>query len=260
MLSQLRALLPLLMECVEDNQGLEPIFYQRLFDGFSILTDFFHAGGKGIPMESFAKLDAYQELVSTLSLNQTGTNLLIDQFYRDLLAEQNEVKDCKYGILNVRAYYNTNSQTLVIDVIGAKQLIPLDSNGLSDPFVIVELVPRMNYPSQPVAKTRVVSKNLNPLFDETFEFRMKNENPIGAIVHFIVMDHDFLRCNDFAGEAFLDLCEVPGAGPSAGSALRQFNLMLIHPSKKDRLVTRVLMSRKDDKDAQDFVRSLNAVY
>lgn len=28
---------------------------------------------------------------------------------------QNEATDCKYGILNIRAYYNTKSQTLVVD-------------------------------------------------------------------------------------------------------------------------------------------------
>lgn len=52
------------------------------------------------------------------------------------------------------------------------------------------------------------------------------------MVHFIVMDHDFLSSNDFAGEAFLDLADVPGIGNGAGSALRQFNLILIHPSNK----------------------------
>uniref|UniRef100_F1L4N1 BAI1-associated protein 3 n=1 Tax=Ascaris suum TaxID=6253 RepID=F1L4N1_ASCSU len=260
MLSQLNTLVPLLQDCVDENPGLEPIFYQRLYDGCSVLTDFFHADGKGISMETFANLPAYQKLMSTLSLNQTSTVQLIEQYYKDLLKEQNDVSECKYGILNVRAYYNTNSQTLVIDVIGAKQVIPLDSNGLSDPFVITELVPRMRYPSQPLARTRVVSKSLNPIFDETFEFHIPSKIPSVAAVHFIVMDHDFLRSNDFAGEAFLDLAEVPGIGTAAGSALRQFNLILIHPSKKEKASTAVLSSRKDDKDAQDFVRSLNTVY
>lgn len=51
------------------------------------------------------------------------------------------------------------------------------------------------------------------------------------MIHFIVMDHDFLRSNDFAGEAFLDLNEVPGFGQAGVSnTLRQFNLILIHPS------------------------------
>ena len=83
----------------------------------------------------------------------------------------------------MRAYYRL--QTLVVDgthsqltqfiaqpvvlVIGAKQIPALDSNGLSDPFVVVELVPRLRYPNQPIVKTKVVPKTLNPIYDETFE-------------------------------------------------------------------------------------------
>lgn len=84
----------------------------------------------------------------------------------------------------MRAYYNQNTQTLVVEgtngnrnhedhnsfpVLGAKQVIPLDTNGLSDPFVIVELVPKFRYPNQQSFKTKVVSKTLNPVFDESFE-------------------------------------------------------------------------------------------
>ncbi len=54
-------------------------------------------------------------------------------------------------------------------VIGAKQIIPLDANGLSDPFVVIELVPRLHYPSHPVVKTKIVPKSLNPIYEETFE-------------------------------------------------------------------------------------------
>ena len=142
---------------------------------------------------------------------------------------------------------------LLISVIGAKSVIPLDSNGLSDPFVVIELVPRVRYHSQPIAKTKVVSKTLNPIFDETFDLYVNYFNcqslkkkeksvifshispnlPPIALVHFVVMDHDFLRSNDFAGEAFLDLSEVPGFGQvGVSNTLRQFNLILIHPSRK----------------------------
>lgn len=62
-------------------------------------------------------------------------------------------------------YQTSNS----LAVIGAKQVIPLDSNGLSDPFVVIEVVPRLRFPNLQVAKTKVVSKSLNPIFEETFE-------------------------------------------------------------------------------------------
>lgn len=42
--------------------------------------------------------------------------------------------------------------------------------------------------------------------------------------------------------------------------LRQFNLVLIHSSTKDNQSLAILDSRKEDKDAQDFVRQLRVSY
>ncbi|CAD5215790.1 unnamed protein product [Bursaphelenchus okinawaensis] len=261
MYGQVNALVKLLQECINENPGLEPGFYQRLADAWNIMMDFFHAGGKGISMETFASIPAHKTLATQLCLNQLPTVKLIDRYYFDLLKIQNDVNECKYGILNVRAYYNPNSQTLVIDVIGAKQVIPLDSNGLSDPFVVIEVVPRLRFPNLQVGKTKVVSKSLNPIFDETFEFIVPPKLPSCAIIHFVVMDHDLFRSNDFAGEAFLDLHEVPGFGTAGVSnTLKQFNLVLIHSSTKNQGALDVLESRKEDKDAQDFVRALQVSY
>uniref|UniRef100_A0A1I7XJZ7 C2 domain-containing protein n=1 Tax=Heterorhabditis bacteriophora TaxID=37862 RepID=A0A1I7XJZ7_HETBA len=214
---------------------------------------------------------ALYKLVKILSLNHTPTDQLIEKYYKDLLKQQavaehrieNEVSECKYGILNVRAYYNSNSQTLVLDIIGAKQVIPLDANGLSDPFVVIEIVPKFRYPNQTIFKTKVVSKSLNPIFDETFEFHIPPKIPPCAMLHFTVMDHDYLRSNDFAGEAFLeltDVCIVPGFTVAGGSTLRQFNLILIQPVSNNKDIMEVLGSRKGDKEAQEFLRSVNTVY
>lgn len=61
------------------------------------------------------------------------------------------------------------------------------------------------------------------------------------MVHFTVMDHDFLRSNDYAGEAFLELADIPGFSSTAGSTLKQFNLILIHPSKKGSLNEKIIL-------------------
>jgi len=213
-------------------------------------------------LETFETIPQYQSLLSVLALNQSSTLQLIEQYYIELLKEQNEVNECKYGILNIRAYYNNSSKTLVVDVIGAKQIIPLDTNGLSDPFTVIELVPRAHFPDQPIAKTRIVYKTLNPHFDETFEFHIPPRLPPSAMLRFTVMDHDYLTSNDFAGEAYLDLTEVPGFTVNSSNSLRQFNLILIHPSdghaRKE--TVSVLTSRKEDKEAQDFVRTLSIVF
>ncbi|RCN53543.1 hypothetical protein ANCCAN_00036 [Ancylostoma caninum] len=317
MSAQVGIVVRLLKECVDENPGMEPAFYHRLFEAWHVLVDFFHAGGKGLSTDVLETAPEHVALVKILSLNQTPTQQLIEKYYKDLLKQQvgycevfifhdmvfcsvlgggraqrgrnvhikqeyapalptffvvspslvalrnslwNEVSECKYGILNVRAYYNTSSQTLVLDVIGAKQVIPLDANGLSDPFVVIRLVPKYRYPNQVVSKTRVVSKTLNPIFDETFEFHIPPKLPPCAMLHFTVMDHDYLRSNDFAGEAFLELADVPGFGVAGGNTLRQFNLILIQPVQNNKEIIDVLTSRKEDKEALEFLRSITTAY
>ncbi|CAI5455212.1 unnamed protein product [Caenorhabditis angaria] len=268
MSAQVGTVVKLLRECVDENTGMEPAFYHRLFEAWHVLIDFFHAGGKGLSMEALETNPEHVKLVKILSMNQTSTEQLIEKYYKDLLKQQaladhqfgNEVSECKYGIINLRAYYNANAQTLVLDVIGAKQIIALDSNGLSDPFVVIELIPKFRYPAVPVMKTKVVSKSLNPIFDETFEFHIPPNPPPTAMLHFTVMDHDYLRSNDFAGEAFLELNDVPGFGVTGGNTLRQFNLILIQPVSNTKDVLDVLNSRKEDKDAVEFLRTINTVY
>uniref|UniRef100_A0A0N4Z372 C2 domain-containing protein n=1 Tax=Parastrongyloides trichosuri TaxID=131310 RepID=A0A0N4Z372_PARTI len=259
--AQIGILLKLFHDCIEENVGLEPIFYQRLYDAWGVLTDYFHADGKGLSMEAFDGMPGHRKLISVLSLNKTPTIKIVEKYYSSLLKKQSDAQECKYGILNVRAYYNQKSQTLVIDIIGAKQIIALDSNGLSDPYVVVELVPHFRFSNLTSLKTKVVSKSLNPIFNETFEFQIPpNQSPC-AMIHFVVMDHDFLRSNDFAGEAFLELNEVPGFGNAQlSSTLRQFNLILIHPTNKFQDAITVLESRKDDKEAIDFLKSLSISY
>ncbi|KAK6766433.1 hypothetical protein RB195_026002 [Necator americanus] len=260
MSAQVAIVVHLLRECVDENPGMEPTFYHRLFEAWHVLVDFFHAGGKGLSTDVLETAPDHVALVKILSLNQTPTQQLIEKYYKDLLKQQNEVSECKYGILNVRAYYNASSQTLVLDVIGAKQVIPLDANGLSDPFVVIRLVPKYRYPNQIVSKTRVVSKTLNPIFDETFEFHIPPKLPPCAMLHFTVMDHDYLRSNDFAGEAFLELADVPGFGVAGGNTLRQFNLILIQPVQNNKEIIDVLTSRKEDKEALEFLRSITTAY
>lgn len=85
---QVGILLQLLQDCINENEGLEPNFYQRLSDAWSILMDFFHAGGKGISMEAFDLIPGHRKLMQKLSFNQLSTIKLIEQYYKDLLQEQ----------------------------------------------------------------------------------------------------------------------------------------------------------------------------
>ena len=57
---------------------------------------------------------------------------------------------------------------LFVEVLNARDVIPLDNNGLSDPFVIVELLPKRVFQCQE-QQTHVQKATLNPTFDECFE-------------------------------------------------------------------------------------------
>lgn len=71
-----------------------------------------------------------------------------------------------YGILCIRVYFRNNC--LFVEIIRAHNVIPLDNNGLSDPFVVVELLPRRVFQSAE-QQTHVQKATLNPVFDECFE-------------------------------------------------------------------------------------------
>jgi len=54
--------------------------------------------------------------------------------------QQRRAVQYPYGFLNVYAWYDSREEILHIDVISANKLVPLDMNGLSDPFVQLRLV------------------------------------------------------------------------------------------------------------------------
>lgn len=86
-------------------------------------------------------------------------------------------------------------------------------------------------------------KTLNPVFDECFEFSVTLEQCLqeSAMVGFTVMDHDVLTANDFAGECFLSLNNIPGVaecnlGIENFHGLKQIDLVLMQQKDKRKLV------------------------
>ncbi|KAH9504096.1 BAI1-associated protein 3 [Bulinus truncatus] len=250
-------------EVLDTEEMRPPVFYQRMFQALSLLVDFFYANGNGLEMEAIL-IESFENLRKELTMHKMDTKSLIETFYMEKNEQQAHTQTTEYGQLQIRAVYKYDSHKLLVEVLSAKDLIPLDANGLSDPYVLVSLVPEHVFPGVSTQSTKIVKKTLNPVFDESFEFHIQPAQCAhhGATLTFTVMDHDLLFQNDFGGEAFLPLADVHGVGGeeiSGYDVLNVISLPLIHPKASDRGALNVLRRRTWDTTAQDFVKKRNLI-
>ncbi|XP_036135285.1 BAI1-associated protein 3 isoform X4 [Molossus molossus] len=252
-------LLQAILQALGTNLDVSADFYSRFHFTLEALVTFFHAEGQGLPMENLRD-GSYKRLEEELRLHKCSTRECIEQYYLDKL-KQRSLEQNRCGRLSVRCYYEAAEQRLVVEVLHAADLLPLDPNGLSDPFVIVELGPPHLFPLVHSQRTQVKSRTLHPVYDELFYFSVPAEacRRRGACVLFTVMDHDWLSTNDFAGEAALGLGSIGGiVRPQAGGSSRAGQPVTLHlrrPRAQVRSTLRMLEGRTN-REAQEFVKRL----
>ncbi|KAM4697578.1 BAI1-associated protein 3 [Rhinophrynus dorsalis] len=253
-------LLKFITDAVDSNRGVSVEFYGRFYYTLEALVDFFHAEGQGLPLETLRNGD-YRFLEEELRLNKCSTSELIEKYYMDNIKEQRSAEHSKYGRISVKCYYETSEQKLYVEVLHAADLIALDANGLSDPFVIIELCPHHIFPLVKGQRTQVKAKTLHPVYDELFYFSVSSEQcrRKSACILFTVMDHDWLSTNDFAGEAVLPMNVIYGLNrPQITGGVKNVQptvLKLTRPKANVKSILKMLDGRMD-KEAQDFVKKL----
>ncbi|XP_029954450.1 protein unc-13 homolog D [Salarias fasciatus] len=239
------------------------VFCQRLLYTLQCLEQCFHAEGNGLPLNALHSED-YKTLKAHLSHNAMSCQQLIEKFFERKIWEQKVFSGEKYGAVTLLTSYRRSDQRLRVEVLNAVNLLPMDSNGLSDPFVQLTLEPNHVFPLVEPRCTQIKSCDLNPLFDESFEFLISLEQcqVQGACLMVTVLDHDTLRMDDFEGEAFLSLKAIPGVagGEADGLSLQpdatpaQIRLPLMHPKPNDDGILSLLESRRGERAAQAFVK------
>ncbi|CAN9505541.1 unnamed protein product [Ophioblennius macclurei] len=257
-------LLRMILDAVTENRGVQVEFYNRFQYTVERLLQFFHAKGDGLSLEDMKSGD-YKALEEELKLNKCSSFELIEQYYLEKISHQKTLKHTRFGRISVKCYYDAPEQRLTVEILHAADIIALDANGLSDPFVIVELCPHHLFPLAKSQRTQVKLKTLHPVFDELFYFHVSPEQYRHrfACLTFTVMDYDWLSTNDFAGEAVAPLSDFCWPGrPSASPAGKSVQPVILHLSRSkpsEKPIMRMLDARIGDREAQEFVRRLKEI-
>ncbi|XP_022445285.1 protein unc-13 homolog D isoform X4 [Delphinapterus leucas] len=241
---------------VAASQRSCPLASSRLKIALQNLEICFYAEGCGLPPEAL-RTATFQALQRDLELQAASSRELIQKYFCSRIQQQAETTYEELGAVTVKASYRASEQKLHVELLSASSLLPLDSNGSSDPFVQLTLEPRHEFPELALRETQKHKKDLHPLFDETFEFLVPAEpcQKDGACLLLTVLDHDTLGADDLEGEAFLPLCSVPGlTGTVEPGDVPQTRLPLTYPAPNGDPILQLLESRKGDREAQVFVR------
>ncbi|XP_045841608.1 protein unc-13 homolog D isoform X3 [Meles meles] len=233
-----------------------PLASSRLKVALQNLEICFYAEGCGLPPAAL-HTDDFQALQRDLELQAASSRELIRKYFCSRIQRQAETTTEELGAVTVKASYRASEQKLRVELLSASSLLPLDSNGSSDPFVQLTLEPRHEFPELAPRETQKHKKDLHPLFDETFEFLVPAEPCLkdGACLLLTVLDHDTLGADDLEGEAFLPLRSVPGlTGTEEPGEVPQTRLPLTYPALNRDPILQLLESRKGDREAQVFVR------
>lgn len=110
------------------------------------------------------------------------------------------------GTMELALTYDPINLTLHCAVYRAKNLIPMDINGLADPFCKLNILPdAKNYTR---LRTKTVHKTRNPEFNENLTFYEIAEDDLAKkSLHVLVLDDDRYG-HDYMGEARIPLTKL----------------------------------------------------
>uniref|UniRef100_A0A3Q2YH45 Synaptotagmin n=1 Tax=Hippocampus comes TaxID=109280 RepID=A0A3Q2YH45_HIPCM len=115
--------------------------------------------------------------------------------------EEEEKEQEKLGKLQYSIDYDFENTKLTVGILQAADLMSMDSGGTSDPYVRVLLLPD----KKKKFDTKVHKKTLNPVFNETFVFKVPYEELGGKTLVMSVFDYDRFSKHDVIGEVKLPM-------------------------------------------------------
>eukprot|EP00048_Salpingoeca_helianthica_P012419 m.180002 g.180002 ORF g.180002 m.180002 type:complete len:1109 (+) comp15373_c1_seq3:174-3500(+) len=217
------------------------------------MYNFFHDNGDGLAREKLeTEQYAYvQELLGYSSPIVDNMTLLISK----LLAEHYDSSRTSQqrGRIEYEIAHDRAAGTLSVKIVKCTNLVAMDDNGLSDPFVQVSILSPTAKPS--MKKTSTKKKNLNPEFNETLVLPLTTPLDQSA-VRLDVFDWDLATKNDHIGEVWVYLGACGGRVHETrflqGSTVQ-------HQRARDYLRLLELHKVAGNKIARSFLKSIDVV-
>ncbi|KAL7046708.1 hypothetical protein ACKWTF_002691 [Chironomus riparius] len=254
-------MLAILAELIQSSIGerMSPEFFTNLRRIFTILKQIFKYSEELSNDDVLnKKIERIDYLLECYGLN---TSRLIHQYYKDRYDMQQQINKTPfnpYGILTVFCHFTDN--ILRIEILNARNLIPIGPNRKCDSFVKVHIIPDKYFPTCQNFKTKVQQNTHFPLYDEVFEFTLTREQRImkDAIIYFNIKDKYLIGSNECLAEAFLSFSDIPEFVHK--DKMKQIHLTLTRLQSDELESLKAIQHRSQlgDKDAKDFLAKLRS--
>lgn len=161
-----KAVLDIMFDVVEINLKFKrpPIFFTHLKKLFCDLQKDF----ENIELENLN--DKTREVMELLERHEVNTSKLIHQYFKERHQMQTQIAKSPFnpfGVLSIKCFFINN--VLKLEVLNAKNLVPLGGSRKPDSFVKISFVPALEFPDFQQLKTKTETETHFPLYDDYFE-------------------------------------------------------------------------------------------
>ncbi|CAH8581187.1 unnamed protein product [Schistosoma margrebowiei] len=184
-----------------------PVSAQSFHPSFASNKSVNHSTASALA-SSFTNANSTQKVVS-LTGEKEPSNLLPSSSGATSTVRRSTVsssEEAPFGVLYFTLYHDTLNKQLHVAIHKAKNLIAMDANGLSDPYVVCQLLPTSHNSTTPRTSTR--PQCLNPVWNEALTFEpFDGKNIQLKTLRLAVLDED-LYGSDWLGEYRLQLSQL----------------------------------------------------